>query len=270
MESTGERFEFGPLPRRSIEWVRSEMVKRQLPPLIMASEMAPIEFITTGIPELDKVCKGFPVGKVTEIYGLEGVGKTSLTLQSIAGLQKAKKKVLFIDVENALNVERAKHFGIDTTKLAVSTEPTIEGVSDLILAHMGSFDAIIVDSIAAMVPGAEYEGESGEAHMGLKARVLGQFMRKVIAKLNTAKCTLIFINQLRYDLTPFSAKFFTPGGKAIPFAAMLRIELSSPKKDRISSSSKGEKTTTGKWITAKIIKSKTGAPDVEARFKLLY
>lgn len=236
----------------------------------MASEMAPIQFISTGIPELDKICKGFPVGKVSEIYGLEGVGKTSLTLQSVAGLQKNKKKVLFIDVENALNTERAKHFGIDLTKLAVSTEPTVEGVADLVANYMGEYDAIVVDSIAAMVPEAEFEGETGEAHMGLKARVMGQFMRKVVSRLNESKCALIFINQQRFDLQPFSAKFYTPGGKAIPFAAMLRIELTSPQKDKIEQTVKGEKTRTGKWITAKIVKNKTGAPYVEARFKLLY
>lgn len=266
----GEVFNFGALPKMSIDWIRSDMAKKGLPPIIMASEMAPIEFITTGIPELDKVCKGFPVGKISEIYGLEGVGKTSVTLQSIAGLQKEKKKILFIDVENALNVERATYYGIDTTKLAVSTEPTIEGVSDLITAYMGEYDAIIVDSIAAMVPMAEYEGEAGEAHMGLKARQMGQLMRKSVAKLNDAKCALIFINQQRFDLTPFSSKFYTPGGKAIPFAAMLRIELKSLSKDKIEAQVKGEKKRTGKWVTATVIKSKTGTPYVEARFKLLY
>lgn len=266
----GEAFEYGPLPRQSIDWILSEMTKKGLPPLIMASEMAPIEFITTGIPELDAVCKGFPLGKISEIYGLEGVGKTSVTLQSIAGLQKIKKKVLFIDVENALNVDRAKHYGIDTTKLAVSTEPTIEGISELVEAYMGDFDAIVIDSVAAMVPRAEYEGEAGEAHMGLKARQMGQFMRKVVAKLNSAKCALIFINQQRFDLTPFSSKFYTPGGKAIPFAAMLRIELKSLSKDKIEQMVNGEKMRTGKWVTATVVKSKTGTPHVEARFKLLY
>jgi len=265
-----EAFSFGAFPRRSIDWIKSEMAKKGLPPIIMASEMAPIEFITSGIPELDAVCKGFPVGKISEIYGLEGVGKTSVTLQSIAGMQKVKKKVLFIDVENALNVERAQFYGIDTTKLAVSTEPTIEGISDLITAYMGAYDAIVVDSVAAMVPMAEYEGEAGEAHMGLKARQMGQLMRKVVAKLTEAKCALIFINQQRFDLQPFSAKFYTPGGKAIPFAAMLRIELKSPQKDKIESTVKGEKKRTGKWVTATVIKSKIGTPYVEARFKLLY
>lgn len=267
---SGDLLESDLYPRRSIDWIKSEMIKKGLPPLMMASEMAPIKFVTTGIPELDAVCQGFPVGKISEIYGLEGVGKTSVTLQSIAGLQKVKKKVLFIDVENSLNVDRAKHFGIDLTKLAVSTEPTIEGVSELVEGYMKDFDVIVVDSIAAMVPRAEYEGDAGEAHMGLKARQLGQFMRKVVAKLSDAKCSLVFINQQRFDLTPFSTKFFTPGGKAIPFAAMLRIELKSFKKDLIDETVKGEKTHAGKWVTATIIKSKTGNERAEARFKLLY
>lgn len=232
--------------------------------------MAPIEFISTGIPELDAICKGFPLGKVSEIYGLEGVGKTSVTLSSIAGLQKLKKKVLFIDVENALNPERASHFGVALDKLDVSTESTIEGIADLLEAYMEKYDVIIVDSVAAMVPMAEYEGEAGEAHMGLKARLLGQMMRKIVARLNNTRCSLVFINQQRFDLTPFSSKFYTPGGKAIPYAAMLRIELKSFGKDKIEQTVKGVKTKTGKWVTAKVVKSKTGAPDVEARFRLLF
>lgn len=267
-----------PLPVQSLEWIRSTMAEKKLPPLIKASELGKVEFMTTGIPELDEIIKpkgsktpgGFPVGRVSEIYGLEGVGKTSLTLQAIAGMQKAGKKILFIDVENALNPQRAEEFGVDLDNLELSTEVTVEGITTILEAYIDKFDVIVIDSLAAMIPRAEYEGDSGESHMGLKARLMGQLTRKVIGTLANAKCALIFINQQRESLEMFSAKYFTPGGKAVPFATSLRIELQSPKKDRITQVVKGEKQTTGKWITAKVIKSKVSTPDVEARFKLLY
>lgn len=274
----GAPFNFDELPVRSIDWIRNTMASKSLPPLIMASELGNTEFVTTGIPELDEVIKpkgqkkpgGFPVGRVTEIYGLEGVGKTSLTLQSIAGMQKAGLKVLFIDVENALNPQRAKEFGVDLTKLALSTEATVEGVTELLVAYVPQFDAIVVDSIAAMVPKAEFEGDAGEAHMGLKARLMGQMTRKINAPVAQNKCALIFINQLRESLEMFSAKYFTPGGKAIGFTTSLRIELKSPNKDKIESTVKGVKSRSGKWITATIIKSKVSTPYQEAKFKLMF
>lgn len=259
------------LPVRSIEWIQEEMAKKDLPPLMKASDLGKIEFTTTGIKELDDAVKGFPLGRVSEIYGMEGVGKTSLTLQSIAGMQKAGKKVLFIDVENALNVDRAKQFGVDLDKLQVSTEVTVEVIAEMVAAYVGQFDLIVIDSLAAMVPRAEYEGEAGETHMGLKARAMGQFMRKIIKPLADAKCALVFINQQRLSLEPFGEKKFTPGGKAVPFATSLRIELKTAKsKDKIESTKGGVKHRSGHWVTAIVTKSKVGTPYVEARFKLLY
>lgn len=254
------------------------MARKDLPPLMMASDIGKIQFVTTGLPELDEVLTpigsktpgGFPVGRVSEIYGMEGVGKTSLTLQAIAGMQKAKKKILFIDVENALNTQRAKQFGVDLKTLAVSTEAIIETIAELVIEHNSKFDAIVVDSLAAMVPEKEYEGETGEAHMGLKARVMGQFMRKVVKPLADSKCALIFINQERMSLDPYGPRKFTPGGKAVPFATSLRIELTSLKKDKISSGTKDEKSFDGQWVNATVIKSKVSKPYVVARFKLLY
>lgn len=274
----GAPFDFEPLPIHSLEWIRGEMVKQKLPPLIMASQLAPTAFVTTGLKELDAVLVptggkgvgGFPIGRVSEIYGMEGVGKTSLTLQSIAGMQKAGKKVLFMDVENALNVARAKQFGVNLEALAVSTEVTVEMIAELTAAHCAAFDAIVIDSLAAMVPRAEYEGEAGEAHMGLKARVMGQFMRRIIKPLADSKCALIFINQERMNLQPYGPARFTPGGKAVPFATSLRIELTSLKRDKIEGIAKGEKAITGQWVNATIVKSKISKPYVTARFKLLY
>lgn len=254
------------------------MAQKNLPPLIMASQLGNTKFVTTGIPELDAVLiptgtdvpGGFPLGRVSEIYGMQGVGKTSLTLQAIAGMQKAKKKVLFMDVENALNTARATQFGVDLKTLAVSTEATVETIAELVIAHNAKFDAIVIDSLAAMVPQAEYEGETGEAHMGLKARVMGQFMRKVVEQLARNKCALIFINQERMNLQPYGPRKFTPGGNAVPFATSLRIELTSLKADRITSGTKDEKSVDGQWVNATVVKSKVSKPYVTARFKLLY
>ena len=186
-------------------------------------------------------------------------------------LQKAGKKVLFMDVENALNIDRAKQFGVDLEKLQVSTEVTVEDIAEIVAAYVDQFDLIVIDSLAAMVPRNEYEGEAGEAHMGLKARVMGQFMRKIIKPLADAKCALVFINQQRLSLEPFGEKRFTPGGKAVPFATSLRIELKTAKsRDKIESTKGGVKHRSGHWVTAVVTKSKVGKPYVETRFKLLY
>ncbi len=259
------------------------MAKKKLPPLIMASELAPVSFITTGIPEIDVAIKpkkgdelgGFPRGRVSEVYGMEGVGKTSLTLQSIAGMQKAGLKALFIDTENALNVDRAEELGVDLKKLAVSTEAVAERVIDIVLGYVTQFDVIVIDSLAGMVAAAEFDEagleESGGAFMGLKARVMGQFMRKVVKPLADSKCALIFINQERMNLQPFGKKTFTPGGKAVPYATSLRIELKSNRvADQITKSVNGETKRVGQWVTAHIQKSKVGIPHVETKFKILY
>jgi len=271
------------LPVHSIDWIREQMAKKNLPPLKMASELAPVSFITTGIPELDEALKpkgsktpgGFPKGRVTEIYGMEGVGKTSVTLQSIAGMQKQGLKALFIDTENALNVDRAKDFGVDLEHLAVSTEAVAEKIIDITLAYIDQFDVIVIDSLAGMVAAAEFDEEgieeSGGSFMGVKARIMGQFMRKIVKPLADSGCSLVFINQERMNLQPFGKKTFTPGGKAVPYATSLRIELKSGRvADKITKTVKGTKQVSGQWVTAVIKKTKVGTPDVETRFRLLY
>lgn len=203
---------------------------------------------------------------------MEGVGKTSVTLQSIAGMQKAGLKTLFIDAENALNPDRAKEFGVDLENLMVSNETIAENIANIILAYVDQFDIIVVDSVAAIGARDEYEDdEAGGAYMGLKARIMGQMMRKVVKPLADNKCSLVFINQERMNLQPFGKKTFTPGGKAIPYATSLRIELKSGRvADKIVKSIKGEKAISGQWVTATVKKTKVGKPDAETRFKLLY
>lgn len=230
-----------------------------------ASELGDIQYITTGIKELDKIVQ-FPKGRVTEIYGLQNVGKTSLTLKAISGMQKENLKVLFIDVENALNVDWANTLGVDLEKLDVANAIFVEDVSDLVMEQCSKYDAIIVDSLAAMIPAKEQEGRPGDAHVGLKARLMGQFMRRAIKPIYDSGCALIFINQLRENLDMFSSKYTTPGGMAVKFAASLRIELKTTSKDRITR--KGERV--GHHVNATITKSKVGKPHQTTKFKLVY
>lgn len=257
--------------RNDLDWINELMAKKELPPLMRASEMTPLQFVSTGIPALDKIVQGYPLGRVTEIYGMEGVGKTSITLMSIAGMQKDGKKVLFCDVENALNPIRAQEFGVNLDELFVTTEVTIEAITELVVGYAKDFDAVIIDSLAAMVPADEYEGDAGEAHMGLKARRMGQFMRKAVKVISESNTALIFINQQRESLEMFSAKYYTPGGKAVPFATSLRIELTSPKsKGKLEKTVKGVKTRVGQKVWAKVIKSKVSKPYTTAEFDIMY
>lgn len=230
-----------------------------------ASDLPKIEYVTTGFPELDEIVK-FPRKRITEIYGMQAVGKTSLTLKSIAGLTQDKQKTLFIDVENSFNADRAKDLGVDLTKLDIIEVSLVEEVSEVIMENLNNYDAIIVDSVAAMVPRAEYEGEAGDANIGLKARLMGQMMRRIVGPLGKSHCALIFINQLRETLNSYGTQYSTPGGMALKFAASLRIELKTTYKDRVTS--KGERK--GHWITAEVTKSKVGKPHRSARFELLY
>jgi recombination protein RecA len=233
--------------------------------LVRASDLPDIEFITTGIADLDDVVQ-FPRGRITEIFGLQSVGKTTLTMISIAGMTKAGFKTLFIDVENTFNKDWAKDQGVDLTKLTVSEETIVEEIAELIRENMSKFDVIVVDSVAQMIPRAEFEGKSGDAVMGLKARLLGQLVRMITADLAKSKCSLIFINQLRENLAMFTAKYSTPGGLALKFAASLRLELKTTSKDHITKD--GAKV--GHWVTATVVKTKVGKPGKTARFKVMY
>lgn len=232
--------------------------------IIKASDMAPIEYISSGIKELDEVIK-FPRKRITEIYGLQAVGKTSLVLMMVANLSH-DNKVLFIDVENTYNPLRAAELGVENKNLTVANPTLLEDVSDLTIDSCAKFDVIIVDSVAAMVPRAESEGEAGDAVMGLKARLMGQFMRRVNSPLSKSDCALVFINQLRENLALYTAKYSTPGGHALEYAASVRIELKTISKDKIIK----EGRQVGHWVDALVTKSKVSAPYQKARFKLLY
>lgn len=238
--------------------------------LQMASDIEPLEFVTSGLGDLDKLVGGFPRRRITELYGLQGVGKTTLTLMTIAALTKSGAKTLFVDCENAFNPARAAELGVDTSKLAVADNSMLEEVHDILMGELKNFDAIIVDSVAAMVPRVEIEGEAGDANVGLKARLMGQLVRKANNELAHSHCALIFINQLRESMDMFAPKYSTTGGNALRFFSSLRIELITTAKDRIEKTSKGEKTRVGHWVTGRIIKSRMSKPYTEFRFPITY
>lgn len=239
--------------------------------IFKASDLPDVEFFTTGFAEVDKIVK-FPKGRIVEIYGLQSVGKTTLTMISIAGMTKAGLKVLFIDAENTFGKEWAQKLGVDLDKLMVSTEVIIEEIVELVRDNVKNFDVIVIDSLAAMVPKAEFDpkAKSGEAFMGLRARLMNQFMRMVTKPLADNGCTLIFINQLRENMEMFTAKYQTPGGMGLKFHASLRLELVTTSRDRIEKTVKGVKTQVGHYVTVKIVKSKVGKPKQSTRFEVTY
>lgn len=238
--------------------------------LQMASELPKLEFVPTGLGDLDKLTGGFPRQRITELYGLQGVGKTTLTLMSIAAATKAGLKTLFIDCENGFNPARAKELGVDPTKLAVMPVSLLEEVNDVLLGELAMFDLIIIDSVAAMVPRAEVEGEAGDANVGLKARLMGQLIRKVNAQLGKSKCAVVFINQLRESMEMYAPKYNTTGGNALRFFSSLRIELKTTAKDRIEKTINGQKERLGHSVTAVIIKSRICKPYEQVVFDVMY
>jgi recombination protein RecA len=238
--------------------------------LRMASDLEAMEFVPTGLGDLDKLTGGFPRQRITELYGLQGVGKTTLTLMSIAAATQAGMKTLFIDCENGFNPVRAQELGVDTSKLAIVNNSLLEEVSDILMGELKNFDLIIIDSVAAMVPRAEIEGEAGDANVGLKARLMGQLIRKANNELSNTKCALVFINQLRESMEMFAPKFSTTGGNALRFFSSLRIELITTAKDRIEKTKGGVKSRVGHTVTARIIKSRVSKPYTAVSFDVIY
>lgn len=220
------------------------------------SELEPIEFVSSGIKEIDQMTGGFPRKRITEIYGMKGVGKTAL-MSRMLGVEHT---ILYIDTENAIvNVPENVH---------VVREYLLENVAEIVEVAVQSdaYDVIVIDSVASMTPRAEIEGETGEAHMGLKARLMGQWLRKLNPFLNTSKSAVVFINQQRDTMSAYGYAKFTPGGHALPYASSLRLELKTVKADRVIKNSE----TIGHWITVEVEKSRVCRPYQKTRFKLLY